>query len=58
MKGLRSRKVGKDMLLKEEERRFLEEVVFSAENTQKDFERWCALIEEDYANSLFSCSAA
>ena len=58
MKWLRSRKVGKDMLLNEEERRFLEEVVFSAENTQKDFERWCALIEEDYANGLFSCSAA
>lgn len=58
MKGLRSRKVGKDMLLNEEERRFLEEVVFSAENTQKDFERWCALVEEDYANGLFSCSAA
>lgn len=46
------------MLLNEEERRFLEEVVFSAENTQKDFERWCALVEEDYANGLFSYSAA
>lgn len=46
------------MLMNEEERRFLEEVVFSAENVQKDFERWCALVEEDCANGLFSCSAA
>ena len=46
------------MLLNEEERRFLEEVVFSAENTQKDFERWCSMLEEDYAKGLSSCGAA
>ena len=58
MKGLRSRKGENDMLLNEEERRFLEEVVFSAENTQKDFERWCSMLEEDYAKGLSSCGAA
>lgn len=46
------------MELNEEERRFLEEVVFSQENVKKDFERWCSLHEEDYAKGLIPFSAA
>ena len=32
------------MMLNNEERRFLEEVVFSAENRQRDMERWITLM--------------
>ena len=41
------------MMLNTEERRFLEEVVFSDENRQRDMERWITLMEEDYANVSF-----
>jgi hypothetical protein len=46
------------MMLNTEERRFLEEVVFSDENRQRDMERWITLMEEDYANESFICNVA
>lgn len=46
------------MMLNNEERRFLEEVVFSDENRQRDMECWIALMEEDYANGSFFCNVA
>ncbi len=45
-------------MLKDEERRFLEEVVFSDENCQRDFDRWVSMMEEDYANESFFCKIA
>jgi len=41
------------MVLNDEERRFLETVVFSEENTQRDMERWITLMEEDFASESF-----
>ena len=41
------------MMLNTEERRFLEEVVLSDENRQRDFDRWVSMMEEDYANVSF-----
>ena len=41
------------MILNDEERRFLDEVVFSDENCQRDFDRWVYMMEEDYANVSF-----
>jgi hypothetical protein len=41
------------MILNDEERRFLDEVVFSEENRKRDMERWITLMEEDYANVSF-----
>ena len=41
------------MMLNNEERRFLEEVLFSDENRQRDFDRWVSMMEEDYANVSF-----
>lgn len=46
------------MMLNTEERRFLEEVVFSDETRQRDMERWIALMEKDYANESFFCNVA
>ena len=46
------------MMLNNEERRFLEEVVFSDENRQRDFDRWVSMMEEDYANVSFFCNVA
>ena len=46
------------MVLNNEERRFLEEVVFSDENRQRDFDRWVSMMEEDYANGSFFCNVA
>ena len=46
------------MMLKTEERRFLDEVVFSEENRKRDMERWITLMEEDYANGSFFCNVA
>lgn len=46
------------MMLNNEERRFLEEVVFSDENRQRDMEHWITLMEEDYANEPFFCNVA
>jgi hypothetical protein len=58
MQWMRNRKDGKKMMLNTEERRFLEEVVFSDENRQRDMERWITLMEEDYANESFFCNVA
>ena len=41
------------MVLNDEERLFLETVVFSEENTQRDMERWITLMEEDFASESF-----
>ena len=41
------------MVLNDEERHFLETVVFSEENTQRDMERWIALMEEGFASESF-----
>lgn len=46
------------MMLNDEERRFLDEVVFSDENRQRDFDRWVSMMEEDYANESFFCNVA
>ena len=46
------------MILNDEERRFLDEVVFSEENRKRDLERWITLMEEDYANGSFLCNVA
>ena len=46
------------MILNDEERRFLDEVVFSEENRKRDMERWITLMEEDYANGSFFCYVA
>ena len=55
---MRNRKDGKKMMLNNEERRFLDEVVFSDENRQRDFDRWVSMMEEDYANESFFCNVA
>ena len=46
------------MILNDEERRFLDEVVFSEKNRKRDMERWITLMEEDYANGSFFCNVA
>ena len=46
------------MMLNDEERRFLDEVVFSEENCRLDMERWIALCEMEYANESFYSNVA